>query len=170
MKKTIQNFLKRLLKILGVNIFTIKGRYRIYKTDSITGDVLSITDWIPNLVVNGTGTGVNIIARLLGNDSTYPLPITKAKIGVGTTPPTNADTDIESGGITKNSVADQIISGGVVTISFFYTSAELPNDTYTEFAIFCVDQLFARSIISPSYVKGTNEDTTIEYEITVSNT
>lgn len=170
MKKSIQNFLKRLLKFFGVNFFTVKGRYRIFKTCNVTGDVLSVTDWIPNLVVNGTGTGVNIIARLLGNDSTYPLAITKCKIGTGTTAPTNADTDIEAGGVTKNSVADQVVSGGVVTLSFFYTSAELPNNTYTEFAIFCVDQLFARSIISPSYIKGTNEDTTCEYEITVSNT
>ncbi len=170
MKKAIKKFLLRLLKILGVNVFTIKGRYRFYKTDSITGDFISVSEWCPNLVVNGTGTGVNIIARLLGNDSTYPLPITKAKIGTGTTPPTNADTDIEAGGVTKSTVADQVISGNVVTLSFFYTSAELPNGTYTEFAIFCVNQLFARSIISPSYVKGTNEDTTIEYEITVANT
>lgn len=170
MKKTIQNILKKLLRFFGVNFIAIKGRYRIFKTDSITGDVLSISDWIPNLVVNGTGTGINIIARILGADNTYPLPITKAKIGTGTTAPTNADTDIEAGGVTKNTVADQIISGGVVTLSFFYTSAELPNGTYTEFAIFCVNQLFARSIISPSYTKGTNEDTTIEYEITVSNT
>lgn len=170
MKKSIRKFLLHVLKLFGVNIFTIKGRYRILKTDSITGDVLFISDWIDNLVVNGTGTGINIIARILGNDNTYPLPITKAKIGTGTTPPTNADTDIEAGGVTKNSVADQVVSGGVVTLSFFYTSAELPNGTYTEFAIFCVNQLFARSIISPSYTKGTNEDTTIEYEITVSNT
>lgn len=170
MKKTLQKILLKLLRFLGANFVAVKGRYRIFKTDSITSDVLYASDWIDNLVVNGTGTGVNIIARILGNDSTYPLPITKAKIGTGTTAPTNADTDIEAGGVTKNSVADQVVSGGVVTLSFFYTSAELPNGTYTEFAIFCVNQLFARSIISPSYVKGTNEDTTIEYEIQVSNT
>lgn len=170
MKKSIQKLLRNLLRLLGAQVFTIKGRYRFLKTDSITGDIISISDWIPNLVVNGTGTGINIIARIIGNDNTYPLPITKAKIGTGTTAPTNADTDIEAGGVTKNSVADQVVSGGTVTLSFFYTDAELPNNTYTEFAIFCVNQLFARSIISPSYTKGTNEDTTIEYEITVSNT
>lgn len=170
MKKSIRQFLLRLLKTFGVSFVALSGRYRIFKTDSITGDVISVSDWIPNLVMNGTGTGVNIIARLLGNDSTYPLPITKCKIGTGTTAPVDGNTDIEAGGVTKSSVADQVISGNVVTLSFFYTSAELPNGTYTEFAIFCVNQIFARSIISPSYVKGTNEDSTIEYEITVSNT
>lgn len=170
MKKSIQRIIKKLLKILGVHFIAITGRYRICTTDSVSGNILRYSDWIPNLVVNGTGTGVNLIARQLGNDTTYPLPITKCKIGTGTTTPTNSDTDIEAGGVTKNSVADQVISGNVVTLSFFYASAELPNNTYTEFTIFCVNQLFARSIISPSYVKGTNEDTTIEYEITISNT
>lgn len=170
MKKSIQKIIKRLLKILGFHFITITGRYRFCTTDSITGDILRYSDWNHNLVVNGTATGVNLIARLLGNDSTYPLPITKCKIGTGTTAPTNSDTDIEAGGVTKSTVADQVVSGNVVTLSFFYTSAELPNGTYTEFAIFCVNQLFARSIISPSYTKGTNEDTTVEYEIQVSNT
>lgn len=148
----------------------MSGRYRIVKTNAISGEVISRTPWIENLVMNGTGTGVNLIARLLGNDNTYSLAITKCKIGTGTTAPTSADTDIESGGVTKNSVANQVVSGNVVTLSFFYTSSELPNGTYTEFAIFCTNQIFARSIISPSYSKGTNEDTTIEYEITISNT
>ena len=70
---------------------------------------------------------------------------------------------------TKNSVALQEVSGGSVTISFFLTTAELSNGTYTEFGIFSGTQLFARSIITPSYVKGTNEDTTVEYQIDLSN-
>lgn len=148
----------------------ITGRYRIKTTDSKTGELIAMTDWIKNLVVNGTGTGINIVARLLGNDSTYPLAITKAKIGTGTTAPTNADTDLETTVFTKNSVADQSVSGGVVTISFFMTDAELANGTYTEFGIFAGNQLFARSIISPSYTKTTNQDSTFEYELTVSNT
>jgi len=157
-------------KSLKENKAGISGRYRFITRDSKTGEVKRISDWSKNLVVSGAGTGINIVARILANDNTYPLAITKCKIGTGTTAPTNSDTDIEAGGVTKNSVADQVVSGGVVTLSFFYTSAELPNGTYTEFAIFCVNQLFARSIISPSYTKGTNEDTTIEYEITVANT
>lgn len=149
--------------------FGIKGKYRFIKTDSITGEVLSISPWIKNKVMNGTGTGLNIITRLLGNDSTYPLAITKAKIGTGTNTPANGDTDLQTPVFTKNSVADQVISGNVVTISFFIADSELTNGTYTEFGIFAVNQLFARSIISPSYVKGTNEDTTIEYQLTATN-
>lgn len=147
----------------------IKGRYRFIKTDSITGKVKEISEWIPNLIVSGSGTGINIIARILGADNTYPLAITKAKIGTGTNAPANSDTDLQTPTFTKNTVASQTVSSGTVTISFFLTTTELANGTYTEFGIFCVNQLFARSIISPSYVKGTNEDTTIEYEIDIAN-
>jgi len=148
----------------------MSGRFRIITRDSNTGEIKRTSDWIKNLVVKSSSTGVGIIARLLGNDSTYPLAITKAKIGTGTTAPTDADTDLQTSVFTKNSVADQVISVNVVTLSFFITTSELANGTYTEFGIFCGNQLFARAIISPSYVKGTNEDTTIEYEITVGNT
>lgn len=146
-----------------------QGRYRFITKDSITGEVKRTSDWISNKIVNGTGTGINIIANLLANITTNPLPITKAKIGTGTTPPTDGDTDLQTPVYTITSVTDASVSGGVVTLSFFIPSASLTNGTYTEFGLFCVNQLFARSIISPSYVKGTNEDTTIEYEIQLTN-
>lgn len=148
----------------------ISGQFRIITTDSKTGKVKRTSEWMKNLVVNGTDTGINIIADLLANVTTNPLPITKAKIGTGTNTPANGDTDLQTPVFTKNSVASASVAGGVVTLSFFITSAELANGTYTEFGIFCVNQLFARAIISPSYSKGTNEDTTVEYQITISNT
>lgn len=147
----------------------IHGRYRFITTDSKTGKVKRVSEWIDNLVVNGTGTGINLIARALANDATYPLPITKAKIGTGTNTPANSDTDLQTSVYTIPSVASTSVTGGVAIISFFIPTASLANGTYTEFGIFSVNQLFARSIISPSYVKGTNEDTTVEYTITVAN-
>lgn len=146
-----------------------QGRFRFITTDSITGEVKRKSQWNKNLVVNGTGTGVNIIARLLANDNTYPLAITKAKIGTGTNTPADGNTDLQTPTFTKNSVASQSVSGNVTSLSFFLTTTELANGTYTEFGIFAGNQLFARSIISPSYVKGTNEDTTVEYEVTFTN-
>lgn len=146
------------------------GRYRFIKTDSVTGEVLSVSPWIKNLVVNNAGRGVQIIADRLGGILTNDLTITKAKIGTGTNLPADSDTDLQTPTFTKNSVALVSVSGNVVSLSFFLTTSELANGTYTEFGIFAGTQLFARSIISPSYIKGTNQDTTIEYEITVSNT
>lgn len=148
----------------------MSGRYRITQTDSQTGRVLWRSDWIKNLVMNGTNTGVAIVANRIAGVMTYDLEITKCKIGAGTTPPANGDTDLETPTFTKNSVALRSVAGNVVSLSFYLNTTELANGTYTEFGIFAGNQLFARSIISPSYVKGTNQDTTIEYEITVNNT
>ena len=148
----------------------MSGRYRITQTDSQTGRVLWRSDWINNLVVNGTNTGVAIVANRIAGVLTYDLEITKCKIGTGTTPPANGDTDLETPTFTKNSVALRSVAGNVVSLSFYLNTTELANGTYTEFGIFAGTQLFARSIISPSYVKGTNQDTTVEYEITVNNT
>ncbi len=145
------------------------GRFRFITRDSNTGKVKRISEWHKNLVVNGTGTGINIFALLLSGDNTYPAEITKAKIGTGTATPTDADTDLQTPTFTKNTVADVEVSGSTVLFSFFLTTAELANGTYTEFGIFAGTQLFARAIISPSYVKGTNEDTTVEYEIDFTN-
>lgn len=146
-----------------------QGKFRFITTDSITGKVKRTTEWNKNLVVNGSATGINLLARLLANDNTYPIAITKAKIGTGTTAPTDADTDLQTPTFTKNTVADQSVAGSTAIISFFLNTTELANGTYTEFGIFAVNQLFARSIITPSYVKGTNEDTTVEYEIDFTN-
>lgn len=148
----------------------ITGKYRFIKTDSETGRVLSVSPWIKNLVVNNTNNGIQIIANRLAGVLTYDLTITRAKIGTGTTPPVDADTDLQTPTFTKNSVALVSQVNNVVTFSFFITTAELANGTYNEFGIFTATQMFARSIISPAYIKGTNQDTTIEYEVTVSNT
>lgn len=154
-------------KIISQSAFT--GRYRIIGTDSRTGKILSQTPWIDNLVMNGANTGVRIaVARLVGT-LTYDLTITKAKIGTGTNAPADGDTDLQTPVYTQNSIASASASGNVASLSIFMATGDLANGTYTEFALFAGTQIFTRSLISPSYVKGTNQDTTIEYEITVSN-
>lgn len=165
----LQDILKRIAKILGHNTATLSGRYRLIATNSITGERMFATDWIENLVVNNANRGVQIVANRLAGITTYDLVITKAKIGTGTNAPADGDTDLQTPVFTKNSVALASAAGNVASLSFFITTTELANGTYTEFGIFATDQLIARSIISPSYVKGTNQDTTIEYEITVAN-
>jgi len=147
----------------------IKGRYRIIGTDSITGEILSQTPWIENLVMNGTNTGVAIAAQRIAGTLTYDLTITKVKIGTGTNAPANGDTDLQTPIYTQNGLAAASAVGNVASLSIFMATGVLANGTYTELGLFAGNQLFARSIISPSYVKGTNQDTTIEYQITVTN-
>lgn len=146
-----------------------KGKYRIVKTNSNTNEIISISPSIENLIMKADTVGINLLIRRLGNDLTYDPIITSAEIGTGTTPPANGDTDLETPvtiGIIK---ADTVIGIDNVMISFFIPDVDLPDDTYNEFALRCGTQLFARSIITPAYVKGSNENTTIEYTITGNN-
>jgi hypothetical protein len=146
----------------------ITGSYIIRKYKTGTKELIWESEPIKNLIVSGSGGyGRNIIARILANDNTYPLPITSASIGTDSTAPTNADTDLIAPVLEDIGVADEEVTDNVVVLSFFISNSELANGTYKEFGLFCGTKLFARSIITPSYVKGTNEDTTVEYTITI---
>ncbi len=149
--------------------FTLKGRYVIKKTNSLTGEIISISDPIENLIMLADGLGVNLFLRRLANNLTYDCIITSAEIGTGSTAPANSDTDLVTPVLTGISPTSQTVGTSTCLISFFIPSASLANGTYTEFLLRCGTQAFARSLITPSYTKGTNEDTTVEYTITGSN-
>lgn len=117
----------------------------------------------------GTNTGVNLILGRLANVLTYDTIITSAEIGTGTTTPANSDTNLVTPTVTGIAVASSSVSSGSILLSFFIPSASLANGTYKEFGLRCGTQLFARSLITPNYTKGTNQDTTIEYTITGAN-
>lgn len=139
----------------------LKGKYRI--KSSKNGELVKQTDWIHNLVVMNPNHGLNLFAQHLIGIKTYPLEITQAKIGTGTTPPELTDTDLEESVTDGILRANQAVDNGVITLEFFISDLELPDDTYNEFGLFCGDQLFARSIIDPAYTKSSGEDLTVEY-------
>lgn len=149
--------------------FSFQGKYRIITTDSKTGKVLKTSPWIKNLIMLGTDTGVNILLQNLANITTYSPIITSAEIGTGTTAPTNSDTNLQTPVTTGILVASSSVSSGSILLSFFIPSGSLANGTYNEFGLRCGTQLFARSIITPAYTKGSNQDTTIEYTINGTN-
>lgn len=153
------------------NGFRISGMYRITTTDSLTKEVLYTSPWIKNKIMLGTDTGVNLLLQRLGNILTYDCIITTAEIGTGTTAPTSADTNLQTPVVTGIAPAGPAnYSSGSIILSFFIPSGSLANGTYNEFGLRCGTQLFARSIISPAYTKGTNQDTTVEYTISGTNT
>lgn len=125
---------------------------------------------IHNLVVSGTtGYGRNLLARVLVNDTTYGGYINTAKIGTGNTAPTNADTDIETVGLAGITVALAEVSDNIATFTFFIPNVDLANATYKEFTmhIGTSNRLFCRSLITPNFTKGSNQDTTVEYTLTL---
>lgn len=127
---------------------------------------LSVSKVQKNLVVAGTGTGKNILVRQLANDTTYPISITLGAIGTGSTAPAASDTGLETQVLGSIPIADSTVGTSSLAITFFITDAQLANGTYREFGVFCAARLFARSLISPVFVKSSNQNVTIEYSIT----
>lgn len=145
------------------------GRYRIKKYRAGTNALISVSPWIRNKVSTADTHGLNIIARRLSGNTAYDIVITQAKIGTGTTAPTESDTDLEATALSGIPLANQGYSGAQATLEFFIPDVDLADGTYTEFGIFAEDQLIARSLILPTYTKASNEDTSIEYIIAFSN-
>jgi hypothetical protein len=144
-----------------------EGSYVIKVTDARTGRLKRTIGPIRNLIVKGTGTGYDLISRALGGDPTYQLEIDSAAIGTGSTAPANGNTGLGTPVLSGIEVAlAEYPMAGQVKLSFFITDGALANGTYNEFGIFSNGQLFARSIISPAFTKGTSENTTVEYTIT----
>lgn len=162
-----------------INRIGIKGQYRFKRyalcEDSLIDvplnerEVLEVSDWHKNLVVYSTNHGLGLIAQQLIGITTYPLEITQLKIGTGSTAPVAGNTDLQTPVTSGIIRATQSFTSTTATIEFFVPNADLPNGTYNELGIFCGNQLFARSLISPSFTKATNEDTGIEYILTLSN-
>lgn len=143
----------------------MKGRYKITTLEN--GKAVAESPWINNLVMAGISNGRGLIARALANDSTYPLAITSASIGTGSTAPAITDTNLVTSvltGIVPRTIA---YTATAVTLSFFIPDGSLANGTYREFALWCGTQLFARSLISPVYTKTTGQDAIITYEIDI---
>lgn len=156
------------MKIKDQNKLSGRYRFKVYKAG--TRELIRITPWIKNLIVKNANSGVNIAIKNLLGDFTYTLEITHAKIGTGTTAAADGDTDLEAAVLSDIKVMDADETGlDEATFLFFIADSELPDDDYTEFGLFCGTRLFARSIITPTFSKGANQDVECEYVITNSN-
>lgn len=121
----------------------------------------------PNKVVMSSGYGRNLIARRLAGDATYDIEIDSASIGDDNTAAADAQTDLISPLVEDIPITNSTAVDDVVTVDVFVADANLPDDTYEEFGLFCDGRLFARVVISPAYTKATGEDTLFTYELTL---
>jgi hypothetical protein len=144
----------------------VAGRLSI--TTLKDGQVVRTIDDIPNRVVMSSGYGRNLIARQLAGDTTYPLIIDNASLGDDNTAAADAQTDLVSPLVEDIPITDSSAVDDVVHVDVFVADANLPDDTYEEFGLFCGDQMFARVVISPAYTKAAGEDTLFSYELTLS--
>lgn len=151
----------------------IKGKVRIITTDSITGKVKRKTRWQKNLIMLGTNTGKDLILDRLNSSNTYSLNITHLDIGTSSTTPVITDTQLGAA-VSRTAKAGGTIASNVLTLRFFFASVDLANGTYREVGTFVdgtssvnTGQIFNHILFSSAYVKGTNEDTTIEVVFTI---
>lgn len=145
----------------------IAGSYVIRTWCSITGKLLWESPVIKNAVVLSSGYGLDILTRQLGGDTTYSIEIDSASIGTGSPTISDATTDLATPVLEDIIVADTSYpTAGQVLKSFFIPDADLPNGTYTEFGLKCNGRLFAISLITPNFSKGSNQNTTVDYTIT----
>lgn len=143
-----------------------KGEYTITKLKAGTKEVIS-TQKVENLIVANSDNGTDLITQHLIGITTYPLNIDSASIGTGTTTPATSDTGLETPVLEDIARTKAVATPTSVTFDFFIPDASLSNGNYSEFGLFCGDQLFARSIISPAFTKASGEDTAINYKITL---
>ena len=153
----------------------LQGKYQIIKTCSITGKVLYKSRWSKNMVMNGTDTGINLVLDKMNGDNTYSMNITYLDIGTSSTAPSVSDTALIAG-VARTAKSAGIVSGSTLTFGFFIGSGSLANGTYREVATFVdgsatlgTGKIFSRALFSTPYVKGTNEDTTINWAYTLSS-
>lgn len=122
-----------------------------------------------HVVSSAGGTGRNLLLRQMSNDITYPIVVSSGEIGTGTATPVDTDTDLVTPILTGINVALFELSNDTLVISFFIPDGDLANGTYKEFLVRMGLKAFARSLILPTYTKGTGIDTTIEYTLSSSS-
>lgn len=152
---------------------SITGRIRIITRKTGTDEIMRISEWTKNLIMNGTSTGKNLVAQRLGGTNTYTLNITHGDIGTGTNTPTTADTALQTPTV-RVAKTNSIISSNVVTLQFFFSDATLANGTYYEFGTFVdgsatisTGKIFNRALFGSPYAKASGEDSTFEVEFTI---
>jgi hypothetical protein len=156
------------MEIQNSKIQGIKGYFCIIKTDK-DGNEISRTKIQPNMVVDNTNNGFDLIMQRLYGDNTYSLNITYLEIGDGDTAPTLADTTLENS-VARTAVATKQRIGTTIVFRFFFADGDLANGTYNEVSLWVdgsatieTGAMFTRALFGAPYTKATGENTTIEY-------
>ena len=139
----------------------IIGSFSLSKI-SKSGEVLE-TMCVKNLITTeGIKQFANILANGLGDT------ITSLSLGTGTATPRATDTDLET------PVVNGILVGlaGVLEnkkpyFEAVFTDNIVPNDTYTEIGAFGTSGMYARALLSPSFVKTAGVDILVRYDLTL---
>lgn len=126
-----------------------------------------------NLIMQGSGTGKDLLVQRLIGNTTYTTIINYGAIGTSNTPVAVTDTQLGSESA-RTIVAEATESGNnQAEIQFFFADGILANGTYKEFGTFVdgtasanTGQIFNHALFSTPYVKVSGTDTTVEVDVT----
>lgn len=132
--------------------------------ESLAKAVPSSIQKFKNIVCCSEGYGVNLLLRHMAGDTALPIEIDEVVFGTGVTTPAVTDTALHTETIDSISPTLMTALNNVLTLDIFVPDALMANATYREIGLKMAGLLFTHSTMS--YVKGTSQDTTIEYVIT----
>ena len=136
---------------------------------------------VHNLIMEGSLTGTDLIIQFLGGNvadgqpnAAYQGGINWGAIGTGVVTPAVTDTQLGTE-VARSSVLffqDNAFSQAI--FQFFFPDGSIPNQTYTEFGSFMggtatlnSGQIFNHALLSPTYVKTSGTDVTLELTISI---
>ena len=130
----------------------------------------------PNLIMDSPNYGLDLVIQRLVGINTYSLNIPWIEIGTGSTTPTVNDTALTTPTVRAAVDFQEDYGTTDAIVQAYITDANLANATYQEVGGF-VDgtgsigsgQIFNHALLSPTYAKVAGQDTTIQIDITVSN-
>lgn len=135
-----------------------------------------------NLIMEGAGTGTDIIAQWLASSyllaqALVPVPvgINYGAIGTGATAPAIGDTQLTTE-FARASISfyQNNSSYSLPTMQFFFSDSQLTNQTYPEFGCFAnatgaanSGNIFNHALFASAYVKTAGTDTTCQVSISL---
>lgn len=133
------------------------------------------TVWTPNMVMDGTYTGKQILLAILANDAGYSGTghITYGELGTGTTAVATSDVALQTP-VARAPISQVLTSGDTKSFQFFFVDAILANGTYTEFGSFTdgsitigTGKIFNHALFLVPYTKASGTDVTVQFDYTL---
>jgi hypothetical protein len=137
---------------------------------------------VDNLIMQGSLTGKDLIIQyLIGNlgtgmpNAALNVGVNWGAIGTGVTTPAVGDTQLGAEVARSSALFFQDSGFDEATLQFFFPDGAILNQTYTEFGSFVngtatanSGNMFNHALLSPSYVKTSGTDLTVELDVTLS--
>ena len=128
-----------------------------------------------NILMQSPNYGLDLFIQALIGVTTFPLTLSFAEIGTGSTTPTTMDTALTTPTNRAAVTFQQNYGSTDCILNFIFSDSQLANGTYYEFGVFCggtstigSGQLFNHALFSTPYAKPAGQDTTVQVDFNFS--